>query len=188
MSKADLNLLVARHNLTKLNEIKQSAAISEQTAHLSQVLFIMLMKNLQVIMDTMVIMVTMTISTMLKNIFIHHMITTRIRMNKKIIYLMILLLISGCSLSPGMYMSTKNTSGSEYVFIDSLQRNVMVNEIDENILESIDRAEGEKYRIGNADQIAVTVWGIPEVFPITNINAGSNPEELIPMEIFTFHM
>lgn len=95
-------------------------------------------------------------------------------MNKKIIYLMILLLISGCSLSPGMYMSTKNTSGSEYVFIDSLQRNVMVNEIDENILESIDRAEGEKYRIGNADQIAVTVWGIPEVFPITNINAGSN--------------
>ena len=31
MSKADLNLLVARHNLTKLNEIKQSIAISEQT-------------------------------------------------------------------------------------------------------------------------------------------------------------
>ena len=30
------------------------------------------------------------------------------------------------------------------------------------------------YRIGNGDQIAITVWGLPDIFPIVNINPDQN--------------
>ena len=32
----------------------------------------------------------------------------------------------------------------------------------------------EPYRIGNGDQISITVWGLQDVFPMTNINVDQN--------------
>ena len=46
----------------------------------------------------------------------------------------------------------------------------------ENISESFNNIPNNTgiYAIGNGDQIAITVWGLPEIFPIANINPDQN--------------
>lgn len=95
-------------------------------------------------------------------------------MKKKISLIIILILISGCSLSPGMHMDTKSPwlDESEYVFVDSIQKNVTLI----NISETLDATYKNDYiyKIGVGDQIAVTVWGLPDLFPVTNISPDQN--------------
>ena len=95
-------------------------------------------------------------------------------MKKKISLILILLLTSGCSLSPGMHMSTQSSwlDESQFVFIESIQKDVRLINISEtdNPLYRNDFP----YKIGVGDQIAVTVWGLPEIFPITNVSVDQN--------------
>ena len=78
-----------------------------------------------------------------------------------------------CSLAPGMHMKTnKSWSGYEKVYIDSLNENITVKNINENVVSGILR--DITYKIGVGDQIAITIWGLPEIFPITNLNPDSN--------------
>ena len=95
-------------------------------------------------------------------------------MKKKISLIIILIFISGCSLSPGMHMDTKSPwlDESEYVFVDSIQKNVTLI----NISETLDASYKNDYiyKIGVGDQIAVTVWGLPDLFPVTNISPDQN--------------
>ena len=94
-------------------------------------------------------------------------------MKKKISLIIILLIISGCSLSPGMHMDTQSSwsNKSKYVFIESLNKNVELINITENIKE---KKDNYVYKIGEGDQIAVTVWGLPDIFPVTNISQDLN--------------
>ena len=95
-------------------------------------------------------------------------------MKNKISLIIILIFISGCSLSPGMHMDTKSPwlDESEYVFVDSIQKNVTLI----NISETLDASYKNDYiyKIGVGDQIAVTVWGLPDLFPVTNISPDQN--------------
>ena len=69
-------------------------------------------QNLKVTMVIMVFMATTLISIMLKNTYMNPMIT-----KKKISLIITIILINGCSLSPGMHMETKSTwlDESKYV-------------------------------------------------------------------------
>tara|TARA_B100001059_G_scaffold219955_1_gene241480 strand:+ start:4435 stop:5235 length:801 start_codon:yes stop_codon:yes gene_type:complete len=93
---------------------------------------------------------------------------------KRGIKLIILMLVSGCSLSPGMHLKTQSNwfDESQYVYIDSIEKEVRLIKISETINPSYKK--DYKYNIGVGDQIAVTVWGLPEIFPVTNISPDQN--------------
>ena len=95
-------------------------------------------------------------------------------MKKKISLIIILAIVNACSLSPGMHMKTQSPwlDESQYVFIDSADKEIKLIKISETINPTY---ESEYlYKIGVGDQIAVTVWGLPEIFPITNISPDQN--------------
>lgn len=92
----------------------------------------------------------------------------------KIVSLLSIFLIVNCSIAPGMHMESSGTwlDDKRYVYIDSLQKEIQILEIDKFLNE--DYADKFVYKIDNGDQIAVTIWGLPDVFPITNINRDQN--------------
>ena len=102
------------------------------------------------------------------------MITTQKKMIKKVIFLFIVVtLLSNCALAPGMYMSSSNNwNGENTVFIKSLNKSIIIEPITNDIQPKIGK---DIYRIGKGDQLFVTIWGLPDVFPITgSINSEIN--------------
>ena len=95
-------------------------------------------------------------------------------MKKKISLLITIIFINGCSLSPGMHMETKSTwlDESKYVSIDSFEDPIKLISISES--KDLSSNNNYLYKIGVGDQIAVTVWGLPEIFPVTNISPDQN--------------
>ena len=94
-------------------------------------------------------------------------------MIKKILFIIFFLSLSSCSsVSPGMHMKTKNDwNEGEYVYVNSIDQNILIEDISK--LER-NLNKNTLYRIGNGDQIAVTVWGLNDVFPTTNVNPDLN--------------
>ncbi len=87
--------------------------------------------------------------------------------------LLISFFVSSCSISPGMYFDTTTNLGAdkESVFIESINQKIEI----ENITDHLDVNSNEtSYKIGNGDQISITVWGLPEIFPIANITPDQN--------------
>lgn len=116
---------------------------------------------------------------MLKDIF---MIAMIIKMIMKIIdrkkiqnnlILFFILFISSCSISPGMHMSPSSSwlDDKQYVYIDSIEEKILIKNIHSSISNSFNN---ETYKIGTGDQISVTIWGLPEVFPIVNTTPDQN--------------
>lgn len=95
-------------------------------------------------------------------------------MTKKIKLITLMILLSGCSLSPGMHMETNSSwlDESEYVYIDSIKKTIRLI----NITETTDITYNNEYsyKIGIGDQISVTIWGLPDIFPIINVSADQN--------------
>ena len=96
------------------------------------------------------------------------------KMIKKIIFpLIIATLLSSCVLSSGMFMSSSNNwEGENTVFVNSLNRSIIIEPITDNIKS---KKNLDIYKIGKGDQIFVTVWGLPDIFPVTGgVNAELN--------------
>ena len=95
-------------------------------------------------------------------------------MTKNIFFsLLISMVLTSCVLAPGMYMSSSNNwNGENTVFVESLNKTIIIEPIT-NGVRSI--TESDIYKIGKGDQIFVTIWGLPDVFPITgNVNSEIN--------------
>lgn len=86
---------------------------------------------------------------------------------------LILIIISSCSLAPGMHMQSKEDwfDSNKYVYIESIDKNIQVHNISSNLKNSKDQ---HSYKIGLGDQIAVSIWGLPDIFPIVNITPDQN--------------
>ncbi len=84
------------------------------------------------------------------------------------------LILTGCSISPGMHMQTDTSwiDDDVHVYIPSLDKNVKVESISSSLNSSYRYTH--KYMIGVGDQIAITIWGLPDIFPITNLNPDQN--------------
>ncbi len=102
------------------------------------------------------------------------MTTMKKKMIKKTIFsLVIATLFSSCVLSPGMFMSSSNNwSGENTVFVSSLNRSIIIEPITKKteLKKNLDT-----YKIGKGDQLFVTVWGLPDVFPLnSSVNIDLN--------------
>ena len=149
-------------------------------------LFIILMKDHQVIMGITVFMETMLINIMQKNIFTKTMITKKMK-NK--LFIIFSIFLTSC-VAPGMHMDTSKSWSNDYesVYIESIDKEIRIESISD-FYKMSNKGLNSIYRIGNGDQISITVWGLPEIFPISNINPDQNLREgLIQMETYTFHM
>ena len=95
-------------------------------------------------------------------------------MKKQISLIIILLFINGCSLSPGMHMDTKSSWNDEsrYVLVDSIDKNIKLISISETL--DLSYKNNYVYKIGVGDQISVTIWGLPEIFPVNAVNPDQN--------------
>ena len=93
---------------------------------------------------------------------------------KRISLFLSLLVLVGCNLSPGMYLKTSSSeSGHDSVYVESIGKELKIFKIEDYISADENLAMYE-YRIGIGDQILITVWGLPEVFPLTGINLETN--------------
>ncbi len=95
-------------------------------------------------------------------------------MIRKFSLIVFFIFISGCSLSPGMHMDTSSPllDESKFVYIDSLKKNVKLRSISE--MDDLSHSNDYLYKIGVGDQIAVTIWGLPDIFPVINVNPDQN--------------
>ncbi len=82
-------------------------------------------------------------------------------------------ILSGCSLGPGMYMDSKYNGSGNYgsVFIESISEEIIIEDINKF---SVKNPSFNVYKIGNGDQISITVWGLQDIFPIANIAPDQN--------------
>ena len=94
--------------------------------------------------------------------------------NKISLIIFLLFTVSSCGISPGMHMDTKSSwlDDSKYVYIDSIEKSVKLISISETL--DLSYKNNYLYKIGIGDQIAVTIWGLPDIFPVTNISADQN--------------
>ncbi len=91
----------------------------------------------------------------------------------KIISISFFALLYSCS-SPGMFMeNSQRSDNKEYVFVESIDANIEVLDISESIGKGHTKKD-VSYRIGNGDQIAITIWGLPEIFPVNVMNPDIN--------------
>ena len=88
--------------------------------------------------------------------------------------LLLVFFIASCSIAPGMHLTTENTwlNNDKYVYISSLDRELKIIDINESL--NSNYKDEHIYRIGVGDQIAVTIWGLPDIFPITNLSPDQN--------------
>jgi len=90
------------------------------------------------------------------------------------IRLLVVFLLSGCTLAPGMHMETKSSwvDNEKYVFVGSINRNIRLVDISET--RDTSYKSNYFYRIGIGDEISVIVWGLPEIFPMVNSGSDQN--------------
>ena len=95
-------------------------------------------------------------------------------------YLLVLFIFTGCNLSPGMHMTTKSSwiGDEKYVYIESLDKDVRLIDINETLDSSY--SSNYLYKVGAGDQISVTIWGLPEIFPMVNAGADLNLRRVDP--------
>ena len=91
--------------------------------------------------------------------------TMKKKMIKKNIFLLVIaILLPSCVLSSGMFMSSSNNwDGENTVFVNSLNRHITIESITEKNQSNINL---DLYKIGKGDQLFVTIWGLPDVFPL----------------------
>ena len=93
-------------------------------------------------------------------------------MIRKFSSVIILLALCSCAVSPGMYMDNGvSSTDGRYVEITSINKKILIQEVSAKTNYS---SFDEPYKIGEGDWISVTIWGLPDIFPIVNINPEQN--------------
>ena len=85
-------------------------------------------------------------------------------------------------------MEIHKKNEKEFVFLDNKkEQKIEITEINLDYIKN-NESSFDPYRIGIGDGLSITVWGLPEVFPMVNLNKINRSEELILMAQFSSHM
>ena len=92
---------------------------------------------------------------------------------KNKLFIIFSIFLTSC-VAPGMHMDTSKSWSNDYesVYIESIDKEIRIESISDYKMSN--KGLNSIYRIGNGDQISITVWGLPEIFPISNINPDQN--------------
>ena len=84
-------------------------------------------------------------------------------------------ILTSCSLSPGMHLDAKSSwlSDDDFVFINDGSKKILVEDLTPSLLQDLNKSR-IPYEIGIGDKLSITVWGLPDAFPMTNINVDQN--------------
>lgn len=99
---------------------------------------------------------------------------------KKISLVTVLIFVTGCNLAPGMHMETNSSwiDESKFVYIESIDKNIRLINISET--QDLSYKSSYSYKIGIGDQIAVNIWGLPDIFPVNNLSVDQNLRRVDP--------
>ena len=91
------------------------------------------------------------------------------------LFLLSLFFITSCStFSPGMNMDTDKSwldSNNDFVIIgDDSNSKILIESIDKSIISELSYIGEKPYKIGIGDKLSIVVWGLPKVFPQTNLS------------------
>lgn len=92
-----------------------------------------------------------------------------IMINRNIIFVFTtLLFFSACSLSPGMHMSKNSNwlNDESFVYIEELDARIQIENINNDLIANKKLIQNNVYKIGTGDQLAITVWGLQDIFPV----------------------
>ena len=117
---------------------------------------------------------------MLIDIYIRNMI---MKMKVSAIIL-IILFIQGCALAPGMQLETERKKNRDYINYGDDQI-VYVEDLSTDILQNLSE-ENKIYKLGVGDRVNITVWGLPEVFPLAGVNSDINSRVVVSDGTFFF--
>ena len=98
-------------------------------------------------------------------------------MNMKIIasFLLIFLISSCSSLAPGMFMdsSKDRSNNSDFVVLDPENNTkIYLEKLSYSLIESLEPIK--PYKVGIGDKLSITVWGLPDIFPMYNVSTDNN--------------
>lgn len=88
---------------------------------------------------------------------------------KKIASILPIILISACTLSPGMDFEEQSkwlNNNERFVFVGEGSQRIKVNIKTITISDKDIYKKDKVYKIGNGDQLNITIWGLPELFPV----------------------
>jgi polysaccharide export outer membrane protein len=90
---------------------------------------------------------------------------------------LIVFFISGCSLSPGMHMDSNVSwlDDREYLTLKykGNPHRIEIESINDHMLTNAE-LKNNPYKIGIGDKLSITVWGLPDAFPMVNITPEQN--------------
>ena len=169
IEQSDFNILVTRHGVNRMNEIKQSIDNFKQ-----------INKNIDGIVYNAYAKPKSyygyygIYGNYSYQYYADKYLGEAYEYDKKLSLITILVYVSGCSLSPGMHMETQSNwlDESKYVYVESIDRNIELVNISKP--RDLSATSNYLYKIGIGDQVSVTIWGLPEIFPINVVNSEAS--------------
>ena len=95
--------------------------------------------------------------------------------NLKLSIIFFLFLFTGSSISPGMQEPSSSIFGGKNIYIKEKDIFVPLIDIDESVVSKLD--SDFSYTVSPGDVLTFVVWGLDDIFPITNLGVGyTNPQ------------
>lgn len=97
------------------------------------------------------------------------------RMNKKLIYLISSLLVTSCSLAPGIGDTSQIFLKNDEVILPDQDLSIKIINVDQKVIESMDK--DFSYKVQPGDVLTFIIWGLEDIFPPVQFGASAiNPQ------------
>ena len=103
---------------------------------------------------------------------------------KASITILTILFIQGCALAPGMQLETERKKDRDFINYGD-DKTIYVEDLSTDVFKDL-AEENKIYKLGVGDRVNITVWGLPEVFPLAGVNSDINSRVVVSDGTFFF--